>query len=138
MDSGTEQVLELEQDATRWSKIVGVKQKETGKHERQQHSEVAEHGRTRTQSRIEHAKLLTINTVLPCDHPMRALTPPYVSPITPKEELDADFTFDVGCTKCMKKKIDCYRAEKGLACHACQKSKQWCSHAGGKHGQSAS
>ena len=94
-------------------------------------------GRTRTQRHIEHAKPLTINMVPPCDRPMRALAPPYVSPITPKEELDAEFTFNVGCTECMKKNIDCYRAEKGPACCTCQKSKRWCSHTGGKCGWSA-
>ena len=48
MESGTEEVLELEQDASRLSRIVGVKQKETGVGDRQQHSEVAERGHTRT------------------------------------------------------------------------------------------
>ena len=48
MESGTEEVLELEQDASRLSRIMGVKQKETGVGDHQQHSEVAERGHTRT------------------------------------------------------------------------------------------
>ena len=107
-ESGTEEVLELEQDASRLSRIAEVKQKETGEGDHQQHREVVECGRTRTRRCIEHAKPLTINMVPPCDHPMRAPTPPYVSPITPKEEPDVEFAFNVGCTECVKKNIDCY------------------------------
>ena len=47
-ESGTEEVLELEQDASRPSGIAGVKQKKTGEGDHQQHSEVVEHGCTRT------------------------------------------------------------------------------------------
>ena len=64
-ESGTEEVLELEQDASRPSGIAGVKQKETGEGDHQQHSEVVERGHTRTQTCIEHSKLLTINMVPP-------------------------------------------------------------------------
>ena len=48
MESGIEEVLELEQDASRPSGIAGVKQKETGEGDRQQHSEVVERRCTRT------------------------------------------------------------------------------------------
>ena len=48
MESGTEEVLELEQDASRPSGIAGVKQKETGEGDHQQHSEVVECRHTRT------------------------------------------------------------------------------------------
>ena len=65
---------------------MGDKQKETGECECQQHSEVVEHRHTRTRRCIEHAKLLTINTVPPCDHPMQVLIPPPMSVPSPLKE----------------------------------------------------